>query len=73
MAEFDAFTTDWGTFNVKEVQDALRADPTNRLLNAASDMIDIMMGDHKAMQAKRDKRARLEAELAEMIDGEDGE
>jgi hypothetical protein len=72
----ETFTTDWGTYPIKDMLDAMRASD-DRLINAAADMVELILPDHKAMQARREKHdaaieelERLAAALAEYEDGE---
>jgi hypothetical protein len=72
----ETFTTDWGTYPIKDMLDAMRASG-DRLINAAADMVELILPDHKAMHARREKHdaaieelERLAAALEEYEDGE---
>jgi hypothetical protein len=67
-----AFTTDHGTYDLDKVLAELRR-CKDALPYAAADIIEMMLPDHRAAQAKRDRIAELQAEIDAIRGEDDGE
>ncbi len=52
VEEIDCFTTDYGTYSLPRLLVELR-DMENAMADAAADIIEIMMPDHKEAQERR--------------------
>jgi hypothetical protein len=68
----DFFVTDYGTFDLTALLARLR-NMDNADAEAAADIIWIMLPDHKAAQAKRDRIAELQAKIDAIRGEDDGE